>query len=149
MAFCSKCGAQVTDGAGFCPACGTAVGAQAAGSAATGQTSGVQSSGMQSNVAGLLSYILIIGIIFLFVEPLKSDKFVRFHAFQSIFYWVAVIVIFFCLGAVLPFGLWIAVYWPLRVLTFVGMVFLMYKAYNNERFKLPFIGELAEKQAAA
>lgn len=141
MAFCSKCGAQVADGAGFCPACGTAIGAQSASQVTAGQTSG-----MQSNVAGLLCYILIIGIIFLFVEPLKSDKFVRFHAFQSIFYWVAVIIIFFCLGAVLPFGLWIVVYWPLRLLTLVGMIFLMYKAYNNERYKLPFIGDLAEKQ---
>jgi uncharacterized membrane protein len=146
MAFCSKCGAQVADGAGFCPACGTAVGAQPAGNVTTGQTSGVQNSGMQSNVAGLLCYILIIGIVFLFVEPLKNDKFVRFHAFQSIFYWVAVIIIFFCLGAVLPFSLWIVVYWPLRLLTLAGMIFLMYKAYNNERYKLPFIGDLAEKQ---
>jgi uncharacterized membrane protein len=77
---------------------------------------------------------------------MKNDKFVRFHAFQSIFYWVAVIIIFFCLGAVLPFSLWIVVYWPLRLLTLVGMIFLMYKAYNNERYKLPFIGDLAEKQ---
>jgi len=144
MAFCSKCGKQVADNVGFCPACGTAIGAPVAGN--VGQTS---SSGMQSNVAGLLCYILIIGIIFLFVEPLKSDKFVRFHAFQSIFYWLAVIVIFFCLGAILPFGLWITVYWPLRLVTFAGMIFLMYKAYNNERFKLPFIGDLAEKQAAS
>jgi uncharacterized membrane protein len=144
MAFCSKCGAQVADDAGFCPVCGTAIGARVAGN--PGQTS---SSGMQRNMAGLLCYILIIGIIFLFVEPLKSDKFVRFHAFQSIFYWVAVILIFFCLGAILPFGLWIAVYWPLRLVTVAGMIFLMYKAYNNERFKLPFIGDLAEKQAAA
>jgi uncharacterized membrane protein len=143
MAFCSKCGAQVANGAGFCPACGTAIGAQASGNAPITTS---QTSGMQSNVAGLLCYILIIGIIFLFVEPLKNDKFVRFHAFQSIFYWVAVIVIFFCLGLVLPLGLWIAVYWPLRLLTLAVMMFLMYKAYNNERYKLPFIGDLAEKQ---
>jgi uncharacterized membrane protein len=38
------------------------------------------------------------------------------------------------------------VYWPLRLLTLVGMIFLMYKAYNNARYKLPFIGDLAEKQ---
>jgi uncharacterized membrane protein len=143
MAFCSKCGAQVANGAGFCPACGTVIGTQASGNAPITTS---QTSGMQSNVAGLLCYILIIGIIFLFVEPLKSDKFVRFHAFQSIFYWVAVIIIFFCLGLVLPLGLWIAIYWPLRLLTLAVMIFLMYKAYNNERYKLPFIGDLAEKQ---
>lgn len=143
MAFCSKCGAQVANGAGFCPACGTAVGTQASGNT---PITGSQTSGMQSNVAGLLCYILIIGIIFLFVEPLKNDKFVRFHAFQSIFYWVAVIVIFFFLGLIFPLGLWLVLYWPLRLLTLAGMIFLMYKAYNNERYKLPFIGDLAEKQ---
>ena len=49
---------------------------------------------MSSNVAGLLCYILgfITGIIFLVIEPYKNDKFVRFHAFQSIFFNVALIV---------------------------------------------------------
>ncbi|MGB7591269.1 MAG: hypothetical protein WBO19_08515, partial [Terriglobia bacterium] len=49
---------------------------------------------MSSNVAGLLTYILgfITGIIFLVIEPYKNDKFVRFHAFQSIFFNVALIV---------------------------------------------------------
>jgi uncharacterized membrane protein len=142
MAFCSKCGTQIPEGAGFCPACGTAVGTVTDNSAMT--TS--RTSGMQSNVAALLSYVVIIAIVFLFVEPFKNDKFVRFHAFQSIFYWVAVIVIFMLIGLVFPLSVWFLVYWPLRVLSFILMVFLMYKAYNNEKFKLPFIGDLAEKQ---
>ena len=41
---------------------------------------------MPSNIGGLLSYIVIIAIVFLIVEPMKNDKFIRFHAFQSIFY---------------------------------------------------------------
>jgi uncharacterized membrane protein len=142
MAFCSKCGTQVPDGAGFCPSCGTTV------SAGGGNTamSTARTSGMQSNVAALLSYVVIIAIVFLIIEPFKNDKFVRFHAFQSIFYWIAVIVIFMLIGMVFPLSIWLLVYWPLRLLSFILMVFLMYKAYNNEKFKLPFIGDLAEKQ---
>ncbi len=105
-----------------------------------------RTSGMQSNVAALLSYVVIIAIVFLIVEPFKNDKFVRFHAFQSIFYWIAVIVIFMLIGMVFPLSIWLVVYWPLRLLSFILMIFLMYKAYNNEKFKLPFIGDLAEKQ---
>jgi uncharacterized membrane protein len=114
---------------------------------------------MASNVAGLLTYILgfITGIIFLVIEPYKNDKFVRFHAFQSIFFNVALIVF------------WIAYMIVTSVLTFVTLgilamvmgllgllislailaywIFLMYKAYNNEYYKIPFIGDLAAKQA--
>ncbi len=139
MAFCSKCGTQIPEGAGFCPSCGTAAGAGGTGTAA-------RSSGMQSNVAALLSYVVIIAIVFLIIEPFKNDKFVRFHAFQSIFYWIAVIVIFMLIGMVFPLSIWLLVYWPLRLLSFILMIFMMYKAYNNEKFKLPFIGDLAEKQ---
>ncbi len=142
MAFCSKCGTQITEGSGFCPACGTAVGNVTDNRAMT--TS--RTSGMQSNVAAVLSYVVIIAIVFLFVEPFKNDKFVRFHAFQSIFYWIAVIVILLFIGMLFPLSVWIVVYWPLRLLSFIGMIFLMYKAYNNEKYKLPFIGDLAEKQ---
>jgi uncharacterized membrane protein len=142
MAFCSKCGTQIPEGAAFCPSCGTAA------SAGGGSTSpsAPRTSGMQSNVAALLSYLVIIAIVFLLVEPFKNDKFVRFHAFQSIFYWIAVIVIFMLIGMVFPLSIWVLIYWPLRMLSFILMIFLMYKAYNNEKFKLPFIGDLAEKQ---
>jgi uncharacterized membrane protein len=143
MAFCSKCGTLVPDGAGFCPACGTAVSNVTDNSSMT--TS--RTSGMQSNIAAMLSYIVIIAIVFLIVEPFKNDKFVRFHAFQSIFYWIAVIVIFMLIGMLFPLSMWILLYWPLRLLSVIGMVLLMVKAYNNEKFKLPFIGDLAEKQA--
>ena len=142
MAFCSKCGAQVPEGAGFCATCGTAVPAGGNNTA----MSTARTSGMQSNVAALLSYVVIIAIVFLLVEPFKNDKFVRFHAFQSIFYWIAVVVIFMLIGMVFPLSVWVLVYWPLRLLSFILMIFLMYKAYNNEKFKLPFIGDLAEKQ---
>jgi uncharacterized membrane protein len=105
---------------------------------------------MTSNVAGMLSYILgfITGIIFLVIEPYKRDPFVRFHAFQSIFYWVACFIIGFALVLILPFSMYPLVL-LVRLAMFVGWIFLMYKAYSNEKYKLPLIGDLAEKQAAS
>jgi uncharacterized membrane protein len=114
---------------------------------------------MGSNVAGLLTYILgfITGIIFLVIEPYKNDKFVRFHAFQSIFFNVALIVFwvgYTVLATILGFltlGLVAILMWGLGLLIglaiFLYWLFLMYKAYNNERYMIPFIGALAAKQA--
>jgi len=113
---------------------------------------------MASNVAGLLTYILgfITGIIFLVIEPYKNDKFVRFHAFQSIFFNVALVVFwiaYMILASILGFislgilamlmGL-LGLVITLAILAY--WIFLMYKAYNNELYKIPFIGDLAAKQ---
>ena len=110
---------------------------------------------MEQNVAGLLCYVLgfITGIIFLVIEPHNKNRFVRFHAFQSIFFSVA----WFILGIIenviawsLPWSLsFIAslLYLVIGLGGFLLWLFLMYKAYNNEMFKLPVIGDIAMKQA--
>ena len=82
MAFCSKCGSVVPEGTAFCSVCGSP--ASAAGVPPTPPIpAGAASVGLSSNVAAALSYFFITGIIFLVVE--KENKFVRFHAWQSIF----------------------------------------------------------------
>jgi len=162
MAFCVKCGAQLGEGTSFCPACGSPAGSAAGGPAAPvaggAAAPAVSSTAMSSNVAGLLTYILgfITGIIFLVIEPYKYDKFVRFHAFQSIFFNVALVVFWIAytiLGSIL--GL-VSLGFLTVVLGLVGLlitlailaywIFLMYKAYNREMYKIPFIGDLAAKQ---
>jgi uncharacterized membrane protein len=116
----------------------------------------VASSGMSNNVAGLLCYVLgwITGLIFLLIEPYKNDKFVRFHAFQSIFFNVALIgvyIVMFILGIILSvihLGLlMLPLYLVLWLGILVAWIVLMVKAYNKETFKLPIIGDLAAKQA--
>jgi uncharacterized membrane protein len=114
---------------------------------------------MSSNVAGLLCYILgfITGIIFLVIEPYKKDKFVRFHAFQSIFFNVALIVFWIAYTIVATILGFVSLGILAMVMGLVGLlislavlaywIFLMYKAYNNELYKIPFIGDLAAKQA--
>jgi uncharacterized membrane protein len=155
MAFCAKCGAQLSEGTSFCASCGTPVVSAAGGPPAPGAAG----TAMASNVAGLLTYVLgfITGIIFLVIEPYKNDKFVRFHAFQSIFFNVALIVFWIAytiVASILSFvslGILAAVMGLLGLLITLAIIaywiFLMYKAYNNQLYKIPFIGDLAAKQA--
>jgi uncharacterized membrane protein len=114
---------------------------------------------MASNVAGLVAYLLgfITGIVLLVVEPYKNDKFVRFHAFQSIFIsgvYLAVMVawgIFTSALIGISFGaLWsvaILGWWIVRLAFFGLWLFLLYRAYNNDRFELPVIGAIARRLA--
>jgi uncharacterized membrane protein len=102
-----------------------------------------KSTGLESNVAAALTYSLglVSGILFLIVEP--DDKFVRFHAYQSVLAnLIAIIgpaILFFTIIGILliPF-FYIAV--------FVFWILLMFKAYQGEKYKLPWLGNIAERQ---
>ena len=110
-----------------------------------GKDLGKTSMGMQPNLAAALSYLLgfVTGIIFYILE--KENKFVRFHAMQSIiisgFLFVAAIVAGLVpfIGGLLAFLLWIA--------SLVLWVVMMLKAYQGELFKLPVAGDIAEKNS--
>lgn len=147
MAFCKHCGANMAENAQFCPACGKP---QAQSPAPAGGAPAA-TTGLTSNVVGALCYVLGIftGVLFLVLEPYKNDKFVRFHAFQSILMTIVLVVVEIVLGfltSMLAFIFWI--FWPLFSLAvFLLWVFLMYKAYSNEKFKLPIIGDQAERMA--
>lgn len=101
---------------------------------------GKTSTGLQENIAGLLCYALgwISGVIFLLLE--KDNKFVRFHAVQSIIVFGAITVLW-VIFVWLPF-----VYWIVYALAFILWVVLMVKAYQGEKYKLPWVGDIAEKQ---
>jgi len=111
-------------------------------------------SGLSDNVAGGLAYVTFIpAIIFLIIEPFNKNVSVRFHSWQSIFLgiaWIAVDVVLHIIGR-LPFlGLINLFLWPVVGLGFfILWLIVMINAFNGKRFKLPFIGDLAEKQAGA
>jgi uncharacterized membrane protein len=144
MAFCSECGAQVADGSARCPACS---GRAAAAPVAAG-------SGMADNVAGMLAYVTFIpAIIFLVTAPYNKSRFIRFHSFQSIFLFVAVFAIQVMLSILTIVPLLILITGPLHLLVALGAliiwIILLLKANQGQMFKLPIIGDLAEKQANA
>ncbi len=120
----------------------------------------VQSAGMEENMASALCYLLgwLTGVLFLVLDPYNKNRTVRFHAFQSIFFNVAAFAIWivvFILTSILHFipvlGTLIALLlYMVMAFGFFGFwLFLMYKAYNKEKFVIPLIGPLAEKQAGA
>ena len=95
------------------------------------------------NIIAALTYLLgfITGIIFLFVE--KNNKFIRFHAMQSTITFGGLFVLNIVLQAVPFFGQVVS-----SLLSLAGLIVwivLMIKALQGEYFKLPYIGELAEK----
>jgi uncharacterized membrane protein len=142
MAFCNMCGAQIADGTTTCAACSGRAAVAPAGAA----------SGMADNVAGMLAYVTIIpAIIFLVVEPYNKSRFVRFHSFQSIFFSVAWTALWIALNIVahIPLlGFLTILIWPLVGLAgLVIWVILLLKANQGLMFKLPVIGDMAEKQA--
>jgi uncharacterized membrane protein len=160
MAACAKCGSVVSDGASFCTVCGSPVSVVSSPSVPPPPPPmGAANAGMTSNVAGALAYLvgLITGILFLILEPYKRDRFVRFHAFQSIFLNVVLIIFGIVWNNIVIMGvmslgfLW-TIFGLIGMLVYLGFfllwLFLMYKAYNNESFKIPVIGDLAAKQAA-
>ena len=104
------------------------------------------STGLDENVAGLLCYVLgwVSGVIFLLLE--QENKFVRFHAIQSIWVFGVLTVASIVLGWI-PF-IGDLIFRPLLgILGLVLWIVLMIKAYQGTRYKLPWAGDLAEKQA--
>src|SRR5690554_522207 len=97
------------------------------------------STGLDENIAGLLCYAFtfVTGIIFLVLE--KENEFVKFHAMQSIFTFVALFIIGAILTIIPILGLLISIL--LVPIFLILWIFLMYKAYNGEKYKLPFVGD--------
>lgn len=100
------------------------------------------STGLTANTAAMISYLggFITGIIFLVVE--KENKFVRFHALQSIFTFGAVFVVIQVFNVIS----FLAILLPVINLLALGLwIILMVKAYQGEEFKLPVIGGIVEQ----
>ena len=111
------------------------------------EAKGKTSMGMEQNGEGLLCYVLgwVTGIIFFIME--KDNKFVRFHAMQSIIVFGAITVIDIIFGIIfvfVPIIGWIFMS-LLGLLTFVLWLVLMLQAYQGKMFKLPVAGDIAEK----
>jgi uncharacterized membrane protein len=160
MAFCANCGSEVQGK--FCAKCGAPSGAAGTAGppppAASYAPAPAASAGLEENVAAALCYLLgvLTGVLFLVIEPYSRNRVIRFHAFQSIFVWLAAVVIGMVLSFIsyvfvaIPFIGWLIyiVLWTAFSLGILVLwLFLMYKAYNRERFVVPVVGQWAEKQA--
>ncbi len=114
---------------------------------------------LDPNLAALLAYVFgwVSGLIIFLIEP--DNKYVRFHALQSIFFNVAIVIamiglsiVFGILGAIPGLGILFLILLPLiwgigSLGIFALWIVLMIKAYQGEKFKLPVIGDIAEQNA--
>jgi uncharacterized membrane protein len=123
-------------------------------------TPGKTQLGLEPNLAAMLCYLplccagLILSVVAVVVE--KENRFVRFHAFQSLLVHAALMVLGFggwffsiALSMLSGFlGLVVSVILaPVGLALLGAMIFLMIKAYGNELFKLPVVGDLAQNWA--
>jgi uncharacterized membrane protein len=114
------------------------------------------SSGIADNVAAALAYITVIpAIVFLILEPYNRIPLVRFHSFQSI----GLCIVSLLLQAALRIGrdilhiiplsgfLFSTLYLVFALALFIAWLVAILKALKGEWYKLPFIGDIAERQA--
>src|SRR6266566_4781234 len=137
---CPACKTETGSDSQFCPHCGanTTTGVAAA--------VGGQQGGLSETASGVVAYITIIpAIIFLVMEPYNRSSFIRFHAWQSIFFGITVAIVHFVLG-VIPILGWILLL-PVGLAFLILWIFVMIKASKGERYKIPFIGNFAEQAA--
>ena len=101
------------------------------------------STGLNKNTSAALSYVLgvITGVIFLVLE---KDPFVRFHAMQSIVFFIAYII----LVTVLGFTIILLPLVPLAgIVFFILWLTAIYKAWQGEKWEIPFLGKFAKDLA--
>jgi len=99
--------------------------------------------GLAENVVGLLCYVLgwVSGLVFILIE--QENKFVRFHAMQSMIVFGVLMIANFVIGWIPYIGAFFV--WITSVVAFILWIVLMVKAYQGARYKLPWAGDLAER----
>ena len=159
MPFCVKCGTQVGDKDKFCGGCGM-VQDHAASGASSASPSGAGPAKAQAwlnsldpKTAALLCYIPVLGwigsVIVLASERFRHQADTRFHAFQGLYLFVVYLIVEHVLGPLLRFehvGFQIEILMKLAL--FGTWIFLMVKTSQGILFKLPVLGELADRSVS-
>ncbi len=146
---CPACASEMPETAAFCPGCGRTM-------QVTSRAQG-KVGAFPESIAGALAYFSFIpAIIFLLVEPYRSNHFVRFHSVQSLLFCLASVAIASLLRLLSLVISWIPRVGPLFLVliatvsglaAFLVWIVLVVKALQGEMFQLPWIGALAEKRA--
>ncbi len=156
MPYCCQCGSVVGERAGFCAQCGAPQFTPAQ-TSPPAQPLGDYLSGISPRTASLLCYIPLVGliaaIIVLASARFRYDPKVRFNAFQGLYLFVAWLIADWVLSPLLGwpfggFGIYKILPALLKAAIFAAWIFMMIKTSQDEYFKLPVLGDLAEKSVA-
>jgi uncharacterized membrane protein len=145
MPFCTQCGTNVSATDVYCASCGA-------------QQPDVQRpndfvGSMRPNTAALLCYIPFVGwiasIVVLASQRFRFERDVRFHAFQGLYLFVAWLILDWGVGpffAFVPRNVFhFSVAGLLKMVVMGAWIFMIIKASQGERYRLPVFGELAER----
>lgn len=148
MPYCTNCGTGVDTGAGYCHHCG----------ARQSHRPGHDFlDGISDRTATILCYIPVFGIIpsivFLAAQRFRGNARVRFNAFQSLYLFVAWLIVSSAVPAFLfagaaPWGAAAVVTGLIKLAFFICWIYLLVKAANRQEVRLPIIGDLAARSIA-
>jgi uncharacterized membrane protein len=150
MPYCVQCGNQVGPVDQFCGKCGARQATAAPGASAHPAPDFM--TGISNRNASLLCYIPMVGwlaaIVVLASERFRRETRVRFHAFQGLYLFVAWLMVEWVLSPALYFadwGLHRLVSHVLQLAIFAAWIFMLIKVSHDEDYRLPIIGELADR----
>ena len=108
-----------------------------------------QTMNLEYPLAALLSYVVgIVALIIIFTEPKEPQRrWIRFHAFQALFGWVALTIVatvLSCVLGILKLGFLAGLLWPVG---WIGMIVVALKAKNGQLIRIPVVSGLADKYA--
>lgn len=167
MPFCTQCGGQVGTADQFCGACGTRQGTTtqtpppsspySASFAGAANTATASTEDFLKNVdprtASLLCYIPFVGwiaaIVVLASNRFRDDKTVRFHAFQGLYLFVTWLFVDWVFAPAVSFAegtRFLAR--GLKLVVFGTSIWMLIKTSQNILFRLPFLGELADRSVS-
>ena len=149
--FCPRCGRAVREGTSFAPKPEELVQAVRAEELEERRQRDLPPVAPADRYVGALAYLTFIpALVFIFLRQFQQRKFVRFHAFQSVFFWGLVIAMLAAGFFTASFG-WLIIWLLIGALVLLALFFtwavLSIKALQGEYFELPWLGALAEQQA--
>lgn len=149
MPFCTQCGKQVDDSVRFCPGCGAA---QSGGQASPPTPDFLAN--LSPRTASILCYVPWVGwiacVVVLATQRFRHERVTRFNAFQGLYLLVAWLLVDRALDPILRMlsggshglgGLF-------KLAVIAGWVFMLAKTSQNQTYRLPVIGDLAERSLA-
>jgi uncharacterized membrane protein len=153
MPFCTQCGSEVASGDVFCAGCGSEQKSGGAKRSAAPATAGDFASGLTDRNASILCYVPWVGwiaaIVVLASSRFRDNRDVRFNAFQGLYLFVVWLVVDQVLGPITGFSdPTRMIVRLLKVAVLGAWIFMLVKTAQNQLFRLPLIGELAERSVA-